>query len=169
MKWVFGGGESGVGFIVDVLNRPYIRFQYIIGSDEDKKRFDYRAELETTDCHFGGKRYWFICPLIWDGTKCRRRTGVLYLGGKYFGCRNCYDLAYQSQQEGSGGRLAGVRKFFDLSTEIEEREQVFRIRYWKGRPTKRYARFLQKKEQLRWYAGLALREMGVKRQSGLKN
>jgi len=50
--------------------------------------------------NFGGKRWWFHCPLIKDGQICNRRVGRLYLpsGGHYFGCRHCYDLTYPSCQ-----------------------------------------------------------------------
>jgi hypothetical protein len=50
---------------------------------------------------FGGKRWWFICPLIVHGIACNRRAGKLYLppGARYFGCRKCHDLTYRSRQE----------------------------------------------------------------------
>ena len=56
--------------------------------------------LDTTPCHFGGERFWFICPLTTNGSACRRRVAKLYLppGAKYFGCRHCYDLSYRSKQ-----------------------------------------------------------------------
>ena len=50
--------------------------------------------LEWTPCHYGGWRPWFLCPLL----GCGRRVAILY-GGMYFGCRQCYRLAYQSQRE----------------------------------------------------------------------
>jgi hypothetical protein len=40
----------------------------------------------------GGERRWFLCP------NCSRRCAILY-GGVYFRCRQCHDLAYQSQHE----------------------------------------------------------------------
>ena len=44
--------------------------------------------------------WWFICPLIKDGIACNRRVLKLYIGGgKYFGCRHCYELTYQSCQK----------------------------------------------------------------------
>jgi hypothetical protein len=57
--------------------------------------------LETTPLHFGGCRWWGICPLIVSGVACNRRSGKLYLppGAKYFGCRECHDLTYRSCQE----------------------------------------------------------------------
>jgi hypothetical protein len=57
--------------------------------------------LETTPVHFGGRRWWGICPLVVNGQSCNRRVGKLYLppGGQYFGCRRCYRLTYRSVQE----------------------------------------------------------------------
>jgi hypothetical protein len=42
-----------------------------------------------------GERPWFICP----GAGCGRRVAVLYGPGRYFLCRHCYDLGYQSQRD----------------------------------------------------------------------
>ncbi len=55
----------------------------------------------TTSPNFGGLRYWFLCPLVTNGQPCQRRVGRLYLpaGGRYFGCRMCYNLNYRSQRE----------------------------------------------------------------------
>ncbi len=57
----------------------------------------YKVNMTTTPCNFNVMRYWFICRF------CGRRVGKLYLpsGGKYFGCRHCYDLTYRSCQEHS--------------------------------------------------------------------
>ncbi len=67
----------------------------------EKSPLDYPVEITTTGCHFGGRRYWFRCPLVINGVPCRRRVGKLYLpsGRRYFGCRICYDLTYRSAQE----------------------------------------------------------------------
>jgi hypothetical protein len=51
--------------------------------------------LAWTACNFGGERPWFICP----GAGCARRVAVLYGPGRYFLCRHCYDLVYESQRE----------------------------------------------------------------------
>jgi hypothetical protein len=53
------------------------------------------VELAWTPCNFGGERPWFICP----GASCGRRVAVFYGPGRYFLCRHCYDLSYQSQRE----------------------------------------------------------------------
>ena len=56
--------------------------------------------LDWTRCNFGGERPWFICP----GVQCGRRVAVLYGPGKYFLCRHCYDLSYESQREDKNDR-----------------------------------------------------------------
>jgi hypothetical protein len=63
--------------------------------DGDWQYLDYAVGLQTTVCHYGGKRYWFSCPAI----GCGKRVAVLYIGNKYFACRKCYQLAYSSQRE----------------------------------------------------------------------
>jgi hypothetical protein len=53
------------------------------------------VSLDWTLCNFGGERPWFVCP----GATCGRRVAIVYRRGKYFLCRHCYDLRYQSQRE----------------------------------------------------------------------
>ncbi|NOR70450.1 MAG: hypothetical protein GQ532_12285 [Methylomarinum sp.] len=48
---------------------------------------------EYTACHYGGQRTWFSCP------ECHRRVTAIHGAGKYFLCRHCYGLSYQSQHE----------------------------------------------------------------------
>lgn len=57
--------------------------------------------LDTTPCHFGGFRFWFICPRLPDGFPCNKRVRTLYLppDSRLFGCRTCYNLTYRSCQE----------------------------------------------------------------------
>ena len=56
--------------------------------------------IETTACHLGGERQWFVCP------GCGKRVAVIYGVGKYFACRRCYALVYPSQKESPGDRAA---------------------------------------------------------------
>ena len=51
--------------------------------------------LTWTECNFGGERSWFVCP----GVACGRRVAFLYGPGRYFLCRHCYSLVYESQRE----------------------------------------------------------------------
>jgi hypothetical protein len=76
--------------------------------------------LEVTRPHFGGLRWWGRCPLVRQGRPCRRRVGKLYvpLYDRYFGCRQCYGLTYQSAQEqntvGERQRRESRMRAFDL-------------------------------------------------------
>jgi len=50
-------------------------------------RFDY------TPCNYGGERTWLLC------TGCNKRVTSIYPVQKYFLCRHCCGLNYQSQHE----------------------------------------------------------------------
>jgi len=98
-------GSIGIEISVDEesLEENYVRLFYTQTNNftKEKTELDYKVELVTTPCTFGGIRYWFICPLVVNGRPCGRRVGKLYLppGGKYFGCRYCYNLTYRSCKE----------------------------------------------------------------------
>lgn len=55
------------------------------------------VSLTWTACNFGGERPWFVCPGSFAG--CGRRVAVLYAPGRYFLCRHCHDLSYQSRRD----------------------------------------------------------------------
>jgi hypothetical protein len=76
---------------------PDLRLNYRV--TESGESVDYTVRLQTTRPQFGGVRWWSICSLVSGGRACGRRAQRLYLppNGKYFGCRNCYDLSYASR------------------------------------------------------------------------
>ncbi|MEA3375209.1 MAG: hypothetical protein U9R79_19190 [Armatimonadota bacterium] len=61
--------------------------------------------IERTPCNFGGSRPWFRCPGVVNGVHCGRRVAILYGAEKYFLCRHCYDLAYETQRMDEAKRL----------------------------------------------------------------
>ena len=71
---------------------------YSQGDSEDVR---IPVSLQSTPTQFGGRRWWFTCPLVVNGVPCGRRVGKLYLPPKarYFGCRTCHGLTYRSCQE----------------------------------------------------------------------
>jgi hypothetical protein len=109
IRWTNAAGEDrgSIGITVRMVgwdsSDSTVRLTYTVSSrgSDDSEHLDYEIRLTTTPCNFGGERYWFICPLSIDGTPCGRRVGKLYLppGGRYFGCRHCYNLTYKCQQE----------------------------------------------------------------------
>ena len=60
-----------------------------------------KIELIEHPCNYGGVRYYFACPAVTDGVYCGNRITKLFIppAGSVFGCRQCYDLTYQSCQE----------------------------------------------------------------------
>lgn len=120
-------------------NKDGVRFQYVQNDRfGNEKIFDYRAGFTTTPCNYGGERYWFLCPL------CYRRVGVLYKKGDYFRCRHCHDLTYASKNQGYS---------VTSMSELESMRKNIKIKYYKGKITRKYKRFLMKER--RNYAILA--------------
>jgi len=79
-----------------------LRFVYIVAGEPSGAQVtvDETVKVTTTRCHFGGRRYWLMCPFVWNGIACRKRVRKLYLppGAHHFGCRACYNLSYESAQ-----------------------------------------------------------------------
>ena len=75
--------------------RVVLLFRYRSGPRADWEDVQQSVALEWTPCNFGGERPWFVCPSV----GCGRRVAVLHAAGKYFLCRHCYDLTYQSQRD----------------------------------------------------------------------
>ena len=121
----------------------YVRFNYT-QTDRftgEKTDLDYKIPLITTSCHFGGSRYWFQCPWYANGVYCGRRVGTLYLGGKYLACRHCYNLTYNSRNLGGISKLAGQ---VISMPELDELEKSVRVKYYRGKMTRRYKRYIKK-------------------------
>ncbi|MBC8316685.1 MAG: hypothetical protein H8E41_02195 [Desulfobulbaceae bacterium] len=97
MSWECRGKETGdIGYRVE-NNRLILQYQNKHRGGEWESIED-EISFTWTPCNYGGKRQWFLCP------KCNRRIAVIY-GGKFYRCRHCYDLVYDSQQENTADRL----------------------------------------------------------------
>jgi hypothetical protein len=104
----------------------------------EKEDMNFKVGLATTPCNYGGKRYWFICPLSKNGKYCGRRVGVLFCIGKWFGCRHCGEIAYAKQMEGGRFRWNGVS-----APDVDRAKEEIKRYYYKGKPTRRYKRYLR--------------------------
>jgi hypothetical protein len=62
---------------------------------EEELKIDDKIWLESSQPHFGGRRWWFVCPRISQPV----RTLYLPLGGRHFWSRRAYRLSYGSQRE----------------------------------------------------------------------
>lgn len=97
LNWTVG--KENVGSITYVIDEgcglPTLTLHYTF-KGEDVRQF---IPIIGEEQPYGGMRYWMLCPLMSDsGLDCRSRCSKLYSppGAKYFGCRKCYDLSYNS-------------------------------------------------------------------------
>lgn len=148
IKWTRGwsGNESSIGIEGNIMiDKPYVRFFYTITKNNgEKKEMDYKVNLITTPCNFGGERYWFVCPLSVNGVYCGRRVGSLYSGCDYYGCRHCYDLTYESKKlSGKWKALGSVVS----EPELEKLVDGIKREYYNGKMTRKYKSYLKNKEK----------------------
>jgi hypothetical protein len=92
-----------IGYQADLTDQDdaWLRLHYRANGEP----VDYKVQLEASTPHYGGLRWWFICPLGHHDEP-PRRVAKLYLppGGKYFGSRGGYGLTHTSCQESGKGR-----------------------------------------------------------------
>lgn len=102
-SWAWKDDQGSVKASIEVRTLPgAVELAYTVtprGGEPQEIR--YQVPLTYTPCNYGGERPWFVCP----GKGCGRRVGKLYLGGTYFLCRHCHDLAYESQREDRATRF----------------------------------------------------------------
>ena len=100
------------------LDEAWARLHYSVNGTPQ----DYRVLLSTTRCHYGGRRWWWVCP------RSGRRVAKLYLppGATIFAARHVYRLAYRSQRDTTLDRSHdGQRRLYrELGVEYEHFEQA---------------------------------------------
>jgi hypothetical protein len=99
LRWARAGRETvSIGGVVSGDGRPEqvtLLYRHRSGPGGEWEEIQEPLPLSWTACNFGGERPWFICPGAGSG----RRVAVLYGPERYFLCRHCYDLVYESQRE----------------------------------------------------------------------
>ncbi|SCW91446.1 hypothetical protein SAMN02927924_04027 [Sphingobium faniae] len=98
LSWNRGGEEVGsIGYqaIMHEPGKERLELSYSRGSGEDREQVRQTVRLCHTVPHYGGKRWWMICP--YRGI----RVGKLYLppGGDRFASRQAWRLGYQCQRD----------------------------------------------------------------------
>jgi len=97
MSWKTGSVETAsISYIIGKTNnRPTLTLKYTFEGEPVSEYIPIISEPQP----YGGVRYWMRC-LLMNGsvTVCGNRCSKLYLppGQKYFGCRKCHDLSYNS-------------------------------------------------------------------------
>jgi hypothetical protein len=135
-------------FTIDNDN-SFIRLFYAKILDGEKTQFDYRIKLEISPCNYGGKRYWFICPLVHNGIPCKRKVAVLYKEGDYFGCRHCQNLTYSSRNENRRCKHYNLFKTVTIGDKIRELKLACKRKSYAGLPTKSQKRIRRLFDKIR--------------------
>lgn len=156
LTWSCRGEKTGsISFQTYISKEEkYIKLIYTITRRDSGKKddFEYKIPIETTDCYFGGKRYWFRCNLYKNGFYCGHRVAKLYEGGDYFACRHCYNLTYASRNENPTYRHFPYREMM-IETKIDELWQKMKKTNYKGKPTKIAQRIIKLKEKNKYSYG----------------
>lgn len=152
-----GENKSSVGIEVSTMDGDgYLRIHYT-QTDRDtneKKDFDYKIPLTTTQCRYGGKRYWFTCPWYKSGRYCGRRVATLYKDGDFFACRHCYDLTYSSRKSNRRNNFFALFNVLTLQQRMEGLEAKIKRPYYNGKPTRKQRQL----EKLGMQAGMSCRQ-----------
>ena len=148
--WSSNGEETGrINIDVSTNNNnpvgyPYILLKYKVrdNSYEDWVSMDYRFELLKVPCNFSGFRWFFRCNLSKNGQYCGRRVAFLYSVGRYFGCRHCADLTYESCNLSKSMRYGIYRIIIDETKEDELYKKI-KTKFYRGKPTRKFRRYLK--------------------------
>ncbi len=140
LSWTRRGEPAGAisaDFRINAwLEESFVELHYVSHSDRDEteERLDYRVSLLSTLCRYGGMRWWFQCP----HTGCQQRVRILYQSGKYFVCRKCARLWYDSQRYVN----PGFKPMID-ELKADNLFETLNRRHYRGKPTRKYRRYLE--------------------------
>ena len=146
-KW--GEIVSSIGLYV--LGKDLVELSYTTNGES----VSYTVPLVWTPCNYGGERPYFKCP----GRDCGRMVSKLFSSGKYFLCRDCQNLSYQSQREQHADRL--IRRKFKIAERLTPAGcsyngiHPFFVRP-KGMREKTYQRLLDEYRELEYASTMAL-------------
>lgn len=153
------GEERGnIGYEVNTRNPDdmWLRVYYTSTIHGEKHKMDYKIRLTMTTPHYGGKRFWFLCPLT------GKKSSVLHSppGSKWFASRHAYNLKYSSQSEGPHDRV--ISRKFRLQRKLGGEQYYIKP---KGMHQKTYDRLLRQywkaeQEADRWLCSEFQRRFG---------
>ncbi|MES9831148.1 MAG: hypothetical protein ABW139_02810 [Candidatus Thiodiazotropha sp. DIVDIV] len=84
------------------IHRGSLKVEYFTDCDSQTIKLVEKIEFDSTPCHLGGERYWFLCPC------CKTRVTTLFRLRDVYRCRYCHNLPYRAQNESELDRL--IRK-----------------------------------------------------------
>jgi hypothetical protein len=128
-----------------VLNTvPYMELKYALRGDYQahEEPFSYRVYFSSTECNYGGRRLWFVCPLLVKGIRCGRRCRILYLDNGLFGCRFCHNLSYRSQNINRKSKYFYLYRIIDTEEALENLFNNMKRWHYAGKPTRKMLKYL---------------------------
>jgi hypothetical protein len=132
-----------------------LRFMYAITDNEtgEKKDYNYIIPVVSTPCTYGGTRWWFICSLAVNGRSCQRQCRIVYMppGAKYFGCRECHRLTYESRQRHRERFYEGFEKPYKVAESAQK--ELARARSW-GKKEKIWRKLVRAQAAIENYADI---------------
>ena len=99
--WSYAGQppHAQISYVADLQDpdNASLRLLYTVNG----RAMDYTVALVTSGPHYGGRRWWFLCPLAVENGRSPIRAAKLHLppGGRYFASRQIYRLTYRSCQQ----------------------------------------------------------------------
>ena len=114
IRWLLGDRETGsVSWRVTggALHLTYTETRLAGGRTD----YSYPVPLTYTPATYGGERVWFTC------LSCEKRVRKAYLPpwGRYFLCRGCHGLSYESRQTHWSARERALEKLCRLDRELK--------------------------------------------------
>ena len=165
LNWTCGGEPSGTIGYEAIMTEPgceRLILTYTRGSGADKESVRQEVRLVWTRPHYGGKRWWMICPYA-DG-----RCTKLFLpgNGDRFASRKAWKLHYASQ------RAAWHDKPFERLNRLQRKlggregydEWIFRPKgMWHRTFARHRAKFDRINQQCDWIMAGMMARLGVDR------
>jgi len=109
LSWTSRGKKTGsINFRIEE-NRMILNFRRRL-QDGELEDVEQTVSIVKTPCHYGGYRNWFLC------THCLKRVEILYGAGKYFFCRHCYNLTYDSSN------ASPIQRIFDKAEKLRKKK-----------------------------------------------
>ncbi len=103
LRWSTNGNETASIHAEVKEDCLILKYTY-----KETEKLKYPVYLDWTPCYFGGTRIWLRCP------SCNARVAIIYSAGKYFACRKCYNLTYESCN------TCDLQKVFDKANKLKE-------------------------------------------------
>lgn len=145
VTWSHNGNKTGaIEMVISTLDTeyksPYIELNYKVQSSSygTWKKINYEIEMLGLLCRFGGKKWFFICGF----NGCQNIVRSIYKDDLYFICRHCARLSYESCNQSKKYR-GGYFKLLSDYLNLEDYPFSFKRKFYKGKPTKNYTKYLK--------------------------